>query len=61
MPTRTDVEHVDCRPKEDRVFHVLHWIKSIFKKDALDRLEEGDCLNKEAFRCVNLRRPGLFG
>ena len=38
------------RPKEDRIVHLLHWVKAIFKKDVLDKLEEGDCLNKEAFR-----------
>nr|GAT59410.1 UBC-like protein [Mycena chlorophos] len=38
------------RPKEHRVFDVLHWIKAAFKKHALDEIKEVDCLNKEAFR-----------
>ncbi|EIW76152.1 UBC-like protein [Coniophora puteana RWD-64-598 SS2] len=38
------------RPKEHHIFDVLHWIKAAFKKDALDRFQEHDCLNKEAFR-----------
>ncbi|KAG8806039.1 hypothetical protein FRC17_005204, partial [Serendipita sp. 399] len=37
-------------PKEHHVFDVLFWIKSAFKKRALDQLKEKDCLNKEAFR-----------
>ncbi|KAG8968619.1 hypothetical protein FRC03_006740 [Tulasnella sp. 419] len=35
--------------KTYHIFDVLHWIKSAFKKSALDQLVEGDCLNKEAF------------
>ncbi|KAJ7498947.1 UBC-like protein [Mycena latifolia] len=38
------------RPKEHRVFDVLHWIKAAFKKHALDEIKESDCLNKEAYR-----------
>lgn len=38
------------RPKEHHVFDVLFWIKSAFKKQALDQIKEKDCLNKEAFR-----------
>jgi hypothetical protein len=38
------------RPKEHHVFDVLHYIKAAFKKHALDKLNESDCLNKEAFR-----------
>ncbi|KAJ7433822.1 UBC-like protein [Mycena galericulata] len=38
------------RPKEHRVFDVLHWIKAAFKKHALDQIRESDCLNKEAYR-----------
>lgn len=40
------------RPKEHHVFDVLHWVKAAFKKHALDDVQESDCLNKEAFRCV---------
>lgn len=42
------------RPKDHRVFHVLHFVKAAFKKHALDQLTENDCLNKEAFRFVQL-------
>ncbi|KAG8771482.1 hypothetical protein FRC12_003590 [Ceratobasidium sp. 428] len=35
---------------DHNVFHVLHWIKASFKKQALDELIEPACLNKEAFR-----------
>ncbi|KAJ6599087.1 UBC-like protein [Mycena vulgaris] len=38
------------RPKEHRIFDVLHWIKASFKKHALDEIKESDCLNKEAYR-----------
>ncbi|KAL1658586.1 UBC-like protein [Schizophyllum commune] len=38
------------RPKEHHVFDVLYWVKAAFKKNALDGLEEGDCLNREAYR-----------
>ncbi|KAG6850044.1 hypothetical protein H0H93_002053 [Arthromyces matolae] len=38
------------RPHEHRIFHVLHYIKAAFKKNALDEIQEMDCLNKEAFR-----------
>ncbi|KAI5120585.1 hypothetical protein M0805_002535 [Coniferiporia weirii] len=38
------------RPKQDHVFHVLHWIKAVFKKETIDKLRESDCPNKEAFR-----------
>ncbi|KAI0698527.1 UBC-like protein [Cerioporus squamosus] len=40
------------RPKEHHVFDVLHWVKAAFKKHALDEIKEGDCFNKEAYRCV---------
>ncbi|KAJ7179212.1 ubiquitin-conjugating enzyme/RWD-like protein [Mycena filopes] len=40
------------RPKEHRVFDVLHWVKAAFKKHALDEIRESDCLNKEAYRLV---------
>ncbi|KAJ6539305.1 ubiquitin-conjugating enzyme/RWD-like protein [Mycena capillaripes] len=42
------------RPKEHRVFDVLHWIKAAFKKHALDEIKESECLNKEAYRSVSL-------
>ncbi|KAK0486954.1 UBC-like protein [Armillaria luteobubalina] len=40
------------RPKEHFVFHVLHYIKASFKKPVLDKIIEGDCLNKEAYRLM---------
>ncbi len=41
------------KPKEHHVFDVLHWVKAAFKKHALDDIREGDCFNKEAYRCVS--------
>ncbi|KAF9462621.1 UBC-like protein [Collybia nuda] len=41
------------RPKEHHVFDILHYVKAAFKKHALDKLQETDCLNKEAFRYHN--------
>ncbi|CAO3657924.1 unnamed protein product [Rhizopus stolonifer] len=38
------------RPFEDYIFHVLHYIKNIFKKNMLDRLIDKHCFNKEAYR-----------
>ena len=40
------------RPKEHHVFDILHWVKAAFKRVQLDRLQEKDCLNKDAFRFV---------
>jgi hypothetical protein len=42
------------RPKENHVFDVLHWVKTAFKKHALDQIKESDCLNKEAYRSAFL-------
>lgn len=38
------------RPREDFLFHVLHFFKSMFKRAALDQLTEGSCANREAYR-----------
>jgi hypothetical protein len=38
-----------CSPKEHHVFDILHYIKAAFKKHTLDKINESDCLNKEAF------------
>ncbi|KAG0741736.1 hypothetical protein G6F57_005927 [Rhizopus arrhizus] len=38
------------RPYEDYIFHILHYIKNIFKKNILDRLIDKHCFNKEAYR-----------
>ncbi|KAL1925776.1 uncharacterized protein VTP21DRAFT_659 [Calcarisporiella thermophila] len=37
-------------PNRDYIFHVLHYVRNIFKKVALDGLMEKYCLNKEAYR-----------
>ncbi|KAJ3845219.1 UBC-like protein [Lentinula raphanica] len=37
------------RPNQHHVFDVLHYIKASFKRDVLDKIEEADCLNKEAY------------
>lgn len=42
--------YVKRRPNEHRIIHVLHWIKAAFKKQALDKFTEDECLNKEAYR-----------
>ena len=42
--------HFAFRPKEHHVFDVLHFLKTAFKKHALDAIKESDCLNKEAYR-----------
>lgn len=38
------------RPKDGHVFDILFFLKTAFKKHALDNFKESDCLNKEAFR-----------
>ncbi|KAJ3853838.1 UBC-like protein [Lentinula lateritia] len=38
------------RPNQHHVFDVLHFIKAAFKRDVLDKIEEADCLNKEAYK-----------
>ncbi|KAF8830546.1 hypothetical protein HHX47_DHR2000969 [Lentinula edodes] len=37
-------------PNQHHVFDVLHFIKAAFKRDVLDKIEEADCLNKEAYK-----------
>ncbi|KAJ7700062.1 ubiquitin-conjugating enzyme/RWD-like protein [Mycena rosella] len=49
------------RPKEHRVFDVLHWIKAAFKKHALDEIKEADCLNKEAYRLYHETTSSFAG
>ncbi|KAF9058287.1 ubiquitin-conjugating enzyme/RWD-like protein [Panaeolus papilionaceus] len=41
---------VMIRADEHHIIHILHWIKTSFKKSTLDKILEGDCYNKEAFR-----------
>ncbi|KIJ20000.1 hypothetical protein PAXINDRAFT_160656 [Paxillus involutus ATCC 200175] len=38
------------RPKEHHVHDILHFIKVAFKEPALDKLDEMDAVNKEAFK-----------
>ncbi|KAJ4489918.1 UBC-like protein [Lentinula aciculospora] len=38
------------RPNQHHVFDVLHFIKAAFKRSVLDKIEEADCLNKEAYK-----------
>jgi hypothetical protein len=38
------------RPKEHQIHHILHFIKSTLKESTLDKLQEPDVLNKEAFK-----------
>ncbi|KAF9910125.1 hypothetical protein EC991_007257 [Linnemannia zychae] len=38
------------RPHRDYLFHVLHFIKAIFKKCVLDTIVEKQAVNKEAYR-----------
>lgn len=38
------------RPYQDYTFHVLHYLKNMFKKVVLDGLNDKYCLNKEAYR-----------
>ncbi|KAG8981661.1 hypothetical protein FRB90_007097, partial [Tulasnella sp. 427] len=46
-------------PKDHHVFDVLYWIKAAFKKPALDKLTERDCLNKEALRLYRESPPSF--
>ncbi|KAI8996927.1 ubiquitin-conjugating enzyme/RWD-like protein [Pilobolus umbonatus] len=38
------------RPYQDYIFHVLHYVKNIFKKVVLDGLNDKHCPNKESYR-----------
>lgn len=38
------------RPYQDYLFHVLHYLKNMFKRVILDGLVDKHCLNKEAYR-----------
>ncbi|ORY94005.1 ubiquitin-conjugating enzyme/RWD-like protein [Syncephalastrum racemosum] len=38
------------RPYQDYIFHVLHYLKNMFKKVVLEGLVDKHCLNKEAYR-----------
>ncbi|ESK95986.1 ubiquitin-conjugating enzyme domain-containing protein [Moniliophthora roreri MCA 2997] len=38
------------RPGQHHVFDVLHFVKAAFKSHVLEKLEEADCFNREAYR-----------
>lgn len=38
------------RPRVDFLYSVLHWVKSAFKRKALDQVGEAEARNKEAWR-----------
>lgn len=38
------------RPYQDYIFHILHYLKNMFKKVVLDGLNDKYCFNKEAYR-----------
>ncbi|CAO3594370.1 unnamed protein product [Absidia cylindrospora] len=38
------------RPHQDYLFHVLHYLKNMFKQDVLEKLLDKHCHNKEAYR-----------
>ncbi|KAF9895572.1 hypothetical protein BX616_009374, partial [Lobosporangium transversale] len=48
------------RPHRDYLFHVLHFVKAIFKKCFLDTIQEKQALNKEAFR-IYRQENKIFG
>ncbi|KAI8139794.1 ubiquitin-conjugating enzyme/RWD-like protein [Fennellomyces sp. T-0311] len=48
------------RPYQDYLFHVLHYVKNIFKRVVLDGLVDKHCLNKEAYRLYRTD-PTVFG
>ncbi|OBZ86287.1 Protein crossbronx [Choanephora cucurbitarum] len=48
------------RPYQDYTYHVLHYIKNIFKKAVLDSLNDKYCYNKEAYRLYRTEMA-IFG
>lgn len=42
------------RPYQDYTFHVLHYLKNMFKKVVLDGLNDKYCYNKEAYRLYGI-------
>lgn len=44
--------YCDRRPKEHHVHDILYFVKSAFKERALEKLNEMDVVNKEAFKYV---------
>ncbi|GAA6024016.1 hypothetical protein JCM11491_000532 [Sporobolomyces phaffii] len=47
---RLDARFPSWRPRQDFVWHVLHFVKSAFKRRALDDLREALCPNPQAYR-----------
>ncbi|CAO3589915.1 unnamed protein product [Absidia cylindrospora] len=45
------------RPHQDYLFHVLHYIKNMFKKGVLEKLVDKHCYNKEAYRLFRSDTP----
>ncbi|CDH49419.1 ubc-like protein [Lichtheimia corymbifera JMRC:FSU:9682] len=48
------------RPYQDYLFHVLHYVKNIFKRVVLDGLVDKHCPHKEAYRLYRTDRT-VFG
>ncbi|KAL0094983.1 ubiquitin-conjugating enzyme/RWD-like protein [Phycomyces blakesleeanus] len=48
------------RPYQDYILHVLHYVKTIFKRAVLDGLLDKHCTNKEAYRLYR-KDPTVFG
>lgn len=47
---RLDGRFPSWRPRQDFIFHVLHYLKACFKRRELDMVREATCANKEAYR-----------
>ncbi|GAA5886665.1 hypothetical protein JCM16303_001404 [Sporobolomyces ruberrimus] len=47
---RLDSRFPHWRPRQDYVWMVLHFVKSVFKRRGLDELREAVCSNPEAYR-----------
>ncbi|KAK4047058.1 hypothetical protein OIO90_006342 [Microbotryomycetes sp. JL221] len=43
------------KPRQDFIVHVLHFLKSLFKRQTLDELKELDCVNIEAYQLYRER------
>ena len=52
MDDRLTIVTVPRRPKEHHVHDILYFVKTAFKQRALDKLNEMDVVNKEAFKYV---------
>jgi len=47
------------RPKEHRIHHILYFVKTAFKECALEKLNEMDVVNKEAFKLFTENRSSF--